>query len=181
LLDNRQHRDTAIKTWHRQKACALHIKIDDLSGGEIAEFLQQHIDEMRSISPPESKHALDLDGLRHPSVTFWTVRDGESLVGSGAIKDLGDRHGEIKSMRTSARHKKLGIASMLLKHMIEHATQRGFTRLSLETGAQKFFEPARNLYTKHGFEFCGPFGDYREDPNSVFMTVILSPPRTEDD
>ncbi|WP_169334758.1 GNAT family N-acetyltransferase [Nocardia thailandica] len=150
------------------------IRVDDLLGPEIKEFLQEHIDEMRSISPPESKHALDLAGLRVPEVTFWTMWSDEVLLGCGALKDLGDGHAEIKSMRTSRVHKQQGLGSRLLSHMLTHARERGFRRISLETGAQDFFEPARRLYAKHGFEFCGPFGSYREDPNSVFMTCQLA-------
>ncbi|MGW5318388.1 GNAT family N-acetyltransferase [Nocardia thailandica] len=150
------------------------LRVDDLLGPEVEEFLQEHIDEMRSISPPESKHALDLAGLRVPEVTFWTMWSDEVLLGCGALKDLGDGHAEIKSMRTSRGHKRQGLGSRLLSHMLAHARERGFGRISLETGAQDFFEPARRLYAKHGFEFCGPFGAYREDPNSVFMTRQLA-------
>jgi putative acetyltransferase len=149
------------------------IVVDDLTGPRIAAFLQEHLDEMRSISPPESKHALDLDGLRKPAVTFWTVLDGESLAGCGALKELDPAHAEIKSMRTATRYKNRGVASMLLRHMIDEARRRGYARLSLETGSFDFFAPARGLYAKHGFEQCEPFADYREDPNSVFMTRLL--------
>jgi putative acetyltransferase len=146
------------------------IIIDDLLGPEIAEFLQDHIREMKSVSPPESKHALDLDGLRRPEVTFWTVWDNDELVGCGALKELDAQHAEIKSMRMRASHKQRGVASMLLDHIIEVAKARRYRRLSLETGAKPFFEPARRLYAKFGFEICPPFSDYREDANSVFMT-----------
>src|SRR3954452_3126985 len=123
---------------------------------------------MKSITPPESKHALDLDGLRVPEITFWTVLDDGSVVGCGALKLLGDGHGEIKSMRVAASHRGRGIASTLLAHIVEQARRLGLTRLSLETGSFEFFDPARRLYAKHGFEVTGPFADYREDPNSVF-------------
>jgi putative acetyltransferase len=151
----------------------MRIVVDDLSGPRIAAFLQEHLDEMRATSPPESKHALDLDGLRKPSVTFWTVLDGETLAGCGALMELDPGHAEIKSMRTDARYKQRGVASMLLRHMIDEARRRGYARLSLETGSFDFFAPARGLYAKHGFEPCPPFADYHDDPNSVYMMKLL--------
>jgi len=151
----------------------VHIVIDDLSGPEIAAFLQEHVDEMRSITPLESKHALDLDGLRQPEITFWSVLDGDSVVGCGAIKRLDPDHAELKSMRTTRARKRSGIASHLLEYIIDEARRMGFTRLSLETGSAEFFRPARTLYQKFGFELCDPFADYRLDPHSVFMTRTL--------
>ncbi|GAA0986945.1 GNAT family N-acetyltransferase [Acrocarpospora macrocephala] len=149
------------------------IVVDDLSGPEIAEFLNEHIQEMRSVSPPESKHALDLDGLRKPEITFWSVMDGDTLVGCGAIKRLDPDHAEVKSMRTTSVRKRSGIASLLLEHIITEATRMGFTRLSLETGSDDFFLPARKLYEKFGFDYCEPFADYKLDPYSAFMTRTL--------
>jgi putative acetyltransferase len=149
------------------------IVVDDLSGPEIARFLDEHVQEMRSITPPESKHALDLDGLRKPEVTFWSVFDGDTLVGCGAIKRLDAGHAEVKSMRTAPARKRSGIASLLLEHIITEARRMGFTRLSLETGAAGFFLPARGLYEKFGFGYCQPFADYQPDPYSVFMTRAL--------
>jgi putative acetyltransferase len=128
---------------------------------------------MRSITPLESKHALDLDALRQPEITFWSVMDGDKLVGCGAIKRLDAGHGEVKSMRTASARKRAGIASLLLEHIITEARRMGFTRLSLETGSAEFFLPARKLYEKFGFDYCGPFADYRLDPHSVFMTRVL--------
>ena len=151
----------------------MRIIVDDLSGLEIAEFLEEHIKEMAAITPPESMHALDIDGLRKPDVTFWSVVDGETLVGCGAIKELDASHVEIKSMRTAPSHKNRGVASRLLQHMIAEVRERGCPRLSLETGSTDFFAPARGLYEKHGFEYCEPFAAYQEDPNSVFMTKLL--------
>lgn len=150
------------------------IRLDDLSGPAVAEFLQEHIEEMSAISPAESMHALDLGGLRQPNVTFWTVWDDEALVGCGALKEIDAELGELKSMRTSSKHKQRGIASMLLQHVIGEAKRRGYRRLSLETGSMPFFEPAIKMYAKFGFETCGPFSSYEEDPNSVFMTMALS-------
>jgi putative acetyltransferase len=151
----------------------MHIRIDDLHGPEIAALLQEHLDDMKRHSPPESIHALDLDKLRRPEITFWTLwHDGE-LLGCGAIKQLDATHGEIKSMRTSMHHRRKGVAAHMLQHILDEARRRGYRRLSLETGAPDAFLPARELYARHGFAPCGPFGDYVEDPYSVFMTREL--------
>lgn len=149
------------------------IVVDDLSGAEIAEFLDEHVREMRSLTPLESKHALDLDGLRGPEITFWSVFDGDALIGCGAIKRLDAAHAELKSMRTAPRRKRAGVGSRLLEHIIAEATRMGFTELSLETGSADFFLPARRLYEKFGFDYCPPFADYELDPHSVFMTRTL--------
>jgi len=149
------------------------IVVDDLSGPEIAAFLEDHVREMRSLTPLESKHALDLDGLRKPEVTFWSVYDGGTLVGCGAIKRLDPEHAELKSMRTEPSRKRNGIASLLLEHIITEARRMGFTRLSLETGAAEPFAPARRLYEKFGFEYTEPFADYTHDPYSTYMTRAL--------
>lgn len=114
------------------------MKIDDLRGCEIAEFLKEHIREMKSVSPPESKHALDLEGLRKPEITFWTVWDEGRLIGCGAIKELGADHAEIKSMRTAASYRGKGVASMLLQHILKEAKLRGYRRISLKTGSMPF-------------------------------------------
>lgn len=153
----------------------MNIKIitDDLSDPRIAIFLNEHIREMRSVSPPESTHALDLDGLRKPEITFWSAWNNDELIGCGAIKRLTNSHAEIKSMRTSRKYRRNGIASILLKHIINESIKSGFRKLSLETGSMKFFEPARALYKKHGFKYCEPFNGYKKDPNSVFMTLEI--------
>ena len=151
----------------------MHIRQDDLAGPEIRALLEEHLRNMRSISPPESVHALDLEALRKPEITFWTVWSGAELLGCGALKALDARHGEIKSMRTAARHRRQGVARAMLAHIIDAARVRQFERLSLETGAQPEFEPARRLYEDFGFEYCAPFGEYAEDRNSVFMTRRL--------
>ena len=149
------------------------IVVDDLTGPEIAEFLDEHVDEMRSVTPPESKHALDLDGLRAPEITFWTMIDDERVIACGALKLLGGDDGEIKSMRVAPDCRQRGVASTMLQHIIAEARRMGLSRLYLETGSFEFFEPARRLYLKHGFELCGPFADYKPDPNSIFMTTNL--------
>jgi putative acetyltransferase len=128
---------------------------------------------MYSVSPPESVHALDLEGLRRPEITFWSVWSGTELAGCGALKQLSQEHAEIKSMRTAEAHRRRGVASKLVKHIMKEAQQRGYRRLSLETGSQPYFEPARTLYASFGFRPCGPFQGYVEDPNSVFMTREL--------
>ena len=151
----------------------LSIAIDDLRGPEIHALLARHLETMRSLSPPESVHALDIDGLRRPEITFWTVRDGGLLVGCGALKRMQADEGEIKSMHTAAEHRGKGVAETMLMHILRAAEADGIKRLYLETGSQPGFEPARRLYAKHGFAFCEPFGDYRPDPNSVFMTRLL--------
>jgi putative acetyltransferase len=151
----------------------LEIKIDDLTGSEVAELVGKHLQGMAQHSPPESVHALNLEGLRKPEITFWSVWERDELVGCGAIKELDGEHGEIKSMRTSSSHLRKGVATRLLGHIIEEAKRRGYQRLSLETGSMDAFEPAKKLYASFGFQNCKPFSDYIEDPNSVFMTKEL--------
>ncbi|MGH6610009.1 MAG: GNAT family N-acetyltransferase [Burkholderiaceae bacterium] len=152
---------------------ALQIRVDDLQGVEIIGLLQEHLDSMRSISPPESCHALDLAGLRAPEITFWSVWDGFELAGCGALKELDTQHAEVKSMRTARSHLRKGVASQLLRHIMAEARRRGYQRLSLETGSMDHFNPARRLYSAFGFTVCAPFGTYVEDPYSVFMTKEL--------
>ncbi len=149
------------------------IRIDDLSAAEIRALLQEHLDSMKLYSPPESIHALDLAALRQPQITFWTAWEKDELFGCGALKELDPRHGEIKSMRTAAAHLRQGVAAALLNHILGEARQRGYRRLSLETGSHPAFAPARSLYASFGFIPCGPFADYRLDPYSVFMTREL--------
>ncbi len=149
------------------------IIIDDLSGPEIAAFLEAHLEHMRSLTPLESKHALDLADLRGPDVTFWSVYDGDALVGCGALKRLDATHAEVKSMRTDPARIRSGIASLLLEHIIGEAKRMGYTRLSLETGANEPFVAARSLYEKFGFSYTEPFADYTVDPWSAYMTREL--------
>ncbi|MCC2676094.1 MAG: family acetyltransferase [Ramlibacter sp.] len=151
----------------------MRIQIDDLTGPDIHALLEEHLAHMHELSPPESVHALDLSGLRGLDVTFWTVREGPLLLGCGALRQLTPTHGEIKSMRTPKGLRRKGAGRAVLQHIIGEARARGYRRLSLETGSQPGFEPARALYRSFGFTPCGPFGDYREDPNSIFMTLAL--------
>lgn len=128
---------------------------------------------MYEISPPESVHALDLERLRRPEITFWSAWEGPLLLGCGALKELDRRHGEVKSMRTPNAHRRQGVGRAILAHIIEVARSRRYERLSLETGSMEAFRPAQKLYESAGFTYCGPFGDYIEDPNSAFMTLRL--------
>ena len=150
------------------------IRRDDLRGPEIRALLEEHLRDMHEISPPESVHALDLEALRHPSITFWTAWSGTELLGCGALKELDPTHAEIKSMRTVATRRRSGVARALLRHIVTQAGARAYRRLSLETGSQPEFEPARRLYESFGFGYCPPFADYAEDPNSVFMSRLLA-------
>src|SRR4051812_48711574 len=135
------------------------IRVDDLSGPEIAALLSEHLRSMYLHSPPESVHALDIERLRRPDITMWSAwQDGE-LLGCAALKELDRHHGEVKSMRTASRHLRKGVATALLVYLIAQAKRRSYRRLSLETGSQPAFAPARDLYTRFGFEPCGPFAD----------------------
>lgn len=155
----------------------LQIRVDDLRGPEIAAFLEEHLADMRASSPPESKHALDLEGLRRPEITFWIAWDGAALAGCGALKRLDAEHAEIKSMRTGSAYRGRGIASQMLAHILREARDQSYRRVSLETGAADFFAPARALYEMFGFSGCGPFDGYHDDPNSRFYTIELPPGR----
>jgi len=151
----------------------MHIRIDDLRGPEIHALLEEHLQDMRRISPPESVHALDLDKLRRPEITFWTAWSDNELVGCGALKMLDAGHGEIKSMRVAGTRRRTGAGRAVLHHILDEARRRGMQRLSLETGSQPEFMPARTLYASAGFAECGPFAGYVLDPHSVFMTRSL--------
>ena len=172
---NPQHRfeDCDQRRLASNASIELEIKLDDLRGSEIAELLTEHLRGMAEVTPPGSMHALNLDKLRQPEVTFWSVWHANELLGCGALKELDAQHGEIKSMRTAKAALRQGVASRLLEHIMAEARRRGYRRLSLETGAMKYFEPAHRLYAKFGFTRCAPFADYWEDPNSVFMTREL--------
>ena len=158
------------------------IKIDDLTGEAIIALLQQHLHDMHLTSPPESVHALDLTGLRAADVSFWTLwmphQAGQKLAepqlaGCGALKQLDATSAEIKSMRTAEIFRRQGIAASMLTHLIAVGRDRGYQQLYLETGSMAYFEPARALYQRFGFEYCDPFADYIPDPNSVFMVKQL--------
>lgn len=151
----------------------MEIKVDDLQHPAVHQLLKEHLQNMHQLSPAESVHALSLEKLRVPQITFWTAWEDGLLLGCGALKELDPKHGEIKSMRTPQAHRRRGTGRAILRHIIEVARARGYERLSLETGAPDAFIPARKLYESFGFEYCGRFGDYPEDPNSIFMSLRL--------
>ena len=144
-----------------------------LDDPDVLALLREHLQGMADHSPPESIHALDVEGLKAPGITFWTMRDGSEVLGCIALKQLDERHGEIKSMRTASAHLRKGVGAALLEHLVAEARRRGYERLSLETGSGPGFEAAHALFRKFGFVECGPFADYREDPFSRFMTIVL--------
>jgi putative acetyltransferase len=151
----------------------MRIEIDDLSRPEVHALLEEHLSNMYELSPPDQVFALDLSKLRVPEITFWTVWDEEHLMGRGALKELSPTHGEIKSMRTPAAARGRGAGRAVLEHIISIAEQRGYKRLSLETGTHSAFAPAHNLYRSKGFVLSGPFGSYIPDPHSMFMELQL--------
>lgn len=151
----------------------MNIKVDDLSGCEIAELLREHFHSMTLISPSQSRHTLPIEQLRKPEITFWSAWSKSELLGCGALKELNPQHGEIKSMCTAALHRRKGVAAKLLKHILKEAKNRKYTRVSLETGSMDAFVAAHKLYAGFGFKKCGPFADYRDDPNSIYMTKEL--------
>lgn len=151
----------------------MEIKIDNLSNQKVQKLLHDHHNDMTSVSPPESTHTLNISELQKPDVTFWSAWEESDLVGCGALKEIDAEAAEIKSMRTPESSRGKGIGSALLKHIIEFAKEQGYRSIYLETGSMSFFEPARKLYQKYGFENCKPFAAYTEDPNSIFMIKRL--------
>ncbi|WP_440116547.1 GNAT family N-acetyltransferase [Paenibacillus sp. QZ-Y1] len=151
----------------------MEIKVDDLSGIQVKALIAEHLQGMAADSPPESIHALNLNGLKKPEITFWCAWEAHDLLGCGAMKELNPEHAELKSMRTASAHLRKGVARQLLAHIMNVATDRGYKRISLETGSMDSFIAARKLYEDFGFEYCEPFADYILDPNSAFMTKEL--------
>lgn len=151
----------------------MRIQLDDPARPDVMALLGEHLRNMHELSPRESVHALDVDGLKSPDISFWTVREGDVLLGCGALKELDPAHGEVKSMRTPDSLRRRGAGRAMLTHIVHEARARGYRRLSLETGSMEEFAPAQRLYESFGFVFCEPFGDYNPDPNSVFMTLAL--------
>jgi putative acetyltransferase len=152
----------------------MHVQVDDPARPDVCALLEEHLREMYELSPPESVHALDVSRLKSDDITFWSVRDGDQLLGCGALKQLSPAHGEIKSMRTPAARRGRGAGRAVLLHIVAEAQRRGYVRLSLETGTAGSFAAAHRLYESVGFVPCGPFGDYLPDPHSVFMTLDLT-------
>ncbi len=151
----------------------MNITEGGLDEPDVIALLGEHLQDMADLSPPGSVHALDVQQLKAPDVTFWSMREDAELLGCIALKHVDDGHGEIKSMRTSSEHLRKGVAAELLQHVIDEARRRSYGRLSLETGSGPGFEAAYALFSKLGFVECGPFADYREDPFSRFMTLEL--------
>ncbi|QTM98261.1 GNAT family N-acetyltransferase [Sediminibacillus dalangtanensis] len=147
----------------------MEIREDDVTGTHITALILDHLQNMAIHSPPESRHALNLDGLRSPDITCWSAWEDNELLGCGALKELDDTHGEIKSMKTSSNHLRKGVSKKILQHIIKEAQARGYKKLNLETGSMAAFLPARKLYESFGFHYCPPFASYKEDENSVFM------------
>jgi putative acetyltransferase len=151
----------------------LEIRIDDLTGREIIRFIEGHLEDMHALTPTESVHALGVEALRAPDITFWSAWDADELVGCGALRALDATTGEIKAMRTAEARRGTGVGARILEHLLAEATRRGYRRLVLETGSSSDFAAAQALYRRYGFQACGPFGDYVEDPNSLFMWKAL--------
>jgi putative acetyltransferase len=151
----------------------MRIEIDDLTRPQVLALLNEHLTNMYELSPPESVHALDVSKLRGSDITFWTVWEETELLGCGALKELSPTHGEVKSMRTPQKMRRRGAGRAVLSHIVGIARERAYQLLSLETGSAEAFVPAQKLYESFGFTYCGPFGDYRDDPNSVFMELRL--------
>ena len=151
----------------------MQISRGDLSDKRILGLLRYHFDKCHEVTPPGSAHVFDVTRLADPRVDFWAAWDGDTLLGVGAMKPLDAIHGEVKSMHTAETARRRGVASAMLTHIIESSRARGLTRLSLETGSFGYFEPAVALYKSHGFTECLPFGDYKPDPNSVFLTRAI--------
>jgi putative acetyltransferase len=149
------------------------IRSGGLERSDVRALLEHHVRTAREATAPGSAHAFDITALQSADVQFWSAWDGEDLLGVGALRSLSPSHGEIKSMHTAARARRRGIGQLMLSHIIESARTLGLSRLSLETGSWDYFIPARRLYAAHGFSECAPFGDYRADPNSVFMTRLI--------
>jgi len=141
---------------------------------DVHELLVKHFIELRSVSPEGSTHVLDIKGLKDPSIKFWSLWEDDKLMGSGALKFLDSQHGEFKSIRVNDKFRNNGYGLMVTSHLIEEAKKLNIKKLSLETGAGKFFVPARKLFIKCGFKVCEPFSHYKEDVNSVYMSMLIS-------
>lgn len=151
----------------------LRIIAGDFDDPRVIALLAHHFSTMRSTGPEESCHVMPRDAMRQADLDFFAAWDGDALAGFGAVRQLGDGHGEVKSMHTAEARRGQGVGQAVLDHLVAHARALGLRRLSLETGAGDFFVPARAMYARNGFETCAPFGDYKPDPNSVFMTRTL--------
>ena len=152
----------------------IEIRIDAAEDSRVVALLEAHLATMRAASPPASVFALDLEGLRADDVAFWAMWKNASVVACGALRELSPMHGEIKSMHTDKTHRGRGFGAKMLEHILTQANDRGYARLSLETGSPDIFLPAQRLYQRFGFDFCDAFSPYEPNPFSVFMTRELS-------
>ena len=151
----------------------MEIRLGDFGDAQVLDLLATHVAGMHEHSPPGTCHVLDLSGLQTPDISFWTAWRGDLLLGCGALKGLGPRHGELKSMRTAAAHLRQGVAATLLDHLLSVARQRGYTRVSLETGTGDAFEAALALYQRRGFRIGDVFADYQSTPFNQFLHLDL--------
>ncbi|MFN4185590.1 MAG: GNAT family N-acetyltransferase [Hyphomonas sp.] len=149
------------------------IRPDDLTSQEMADLIAAHAQTMLAASPAESCHFLPIDGLRQPSISVWSMWEDGALIGCGALKQIEARQAEIKSMHTRAHLRGRGLGRLMLEHILSAAKDRSYTDIWLETGSMDAFVPARKLYESYGFRYSGPFGEYAEDPNSVFMHLQM--------
>jgi putative acetyltransferase len=157
----------------RSDAAGFVIEVDDPRRDDVRALLEQHLGFAREVTPPEDVHALELDGLLDPAITFFSLRMDGELLGVGALKQLDPEHAELKSMHTAIAARRRGVGRAIVDHLVAVAVSRGVRRVSLETGAGEAFAPARSLYAGAGFVPCGPFGDYAAGPNTAFMTRAL--------
>jgi putative acetyltransferase len=146
----------------------------NFDNSEVNEMLIQHFIELRSVSPEGSAHVLDIEGLKDPTIKFWSLWEDNKLLGSGALKFLDKEHGEFKSIRVNDKFRKKGNGIKVINHLIEEAKRLNIKKLSLETGAGNFFKPARKLFSQCGFKTCEPFSHYKKDINSVYMSLLIS-------
>jgi putative acetyltransferase len=158
---------------HTAPLMDLQVRVEDPTSPELRTLLQEHLADMRRRTPPGRAHALEVDALRSAEITVWAAWCGTEIAGCGALRELDERHGEIKSMRTASSYLRRGVGARILAHIVEEARSRGYRSLSLETGSTPAFEKARSFYARTGFAPCGPFGGYAPDPHSFFMTREL--------
>ena len=145
----------------------------NFDNNEVHELLVKHFIELRSVSPKGSAHVLDINGLKDPTIKFWSLWENDILMGVGALKFLNKKNGEFKSIRVNDKFRNKGYGLKIINHLIEEAKILNIKKLSLETGAGKFFNPARKLFIKCGFKVCDPFSHYEKDINSVYMTMLI--------
>ena len=145
----------------------------NFDNSEVNNLLKKHFIELRTVSPEGSTHVLDIEGLKDPSIKFWSLWENNELIGCGALKFLEKNHGEFKSIRVADQFRKKGSGERIINHLIEEAKKLNIVKLSIETGAGEFFLPARNLFSKFGFKTCPPFAHYKDDPNSCYYTLNL--------